>query len=381
MASKIVTSIIRLALLGILFVFLFYPDKFHLAFVYPGAPQSDSFYLRLAKTVFWLLFIIEILRIFYYGVVKSNAKGWLANSVTLVVPLVVVLVLLEMVFMYIPQSHEGVLSKASQIWWEKYWTPLNAQNYRDKEISTGTNKTNVLVIGDSFAAGHGLENLDERFSNLLESKLGPDRYVVYNLGVSGSDTRDEARRLMGFPVKPDVIVLQYFPNDIEKVAREKGLTLVGAEPYADLKGSWATLVKRFYLPNFIYWQLPHASFSTFEDFVQQAYTDSTVLNAHFSDLSQILAYRDSSQAEMYAVFVPFLFQLDKSAQYTRPVEQYLQERGVNVIRLTDGIAKIKDKDRVVGKNDGHAGPAVNALMAERVYEAMRKKNKGLAGGN
>jgi lysophospholipase L1-like esterase len=373
MVSKIVTSCIRLALLGVLFVFLFYPDKFHISFLYPGAPQSDSFYIRLAKTVFWLLLIIEILRIFYYGVVKSKARGVVANVVTLVVPLVVVLVLLEIVFMYVPQSHEGVLSKASQVWWEKYWKPLNAQNYRDKEIQTDTTKTKVLVIGDSFAAGHGLEDIEERFSNLLENKLGPDQYVVYNLGVSGSDTRDEAERLMKYPVKPDVIVLQYFPNDMEKAAREQGLSLVGAEPYADLTGAWSTLVKRFYLPNFIYWQLPHASFSTFEEFVQKAYTDSTVLNAHLADMSRMLAYRDSTGADMYAVFVPFLFQLDKSAQYTRPVEEYLQANGVEVVRLTDGIAQIEDKERVVGKNDGHAGPAVNALMAQRVYEVMKNK--------
>ncbi len=370
--SKIFTSVVRLALLAVVFVFLFYPDKFHVTFGYPGFPQSDNFYIRLTKTMFWLLFIIEILRIFYYGVVKSKAKGLLANIVTLVVPLTIVVVLLEIVFMYIPQSHEGVLSKASQIWWEKYWNPINAQGYRDKEILADTSRTEVLVIGDSFAAGHGLVSLDDRFSDQLEGKLGKDQYTVYNLGVSGSDTRDEAKRLMEFPVKPDVIVLQYFPNDIEKAARENGQTLTGVEPYNDLYGPWATLVKRFYLPNFVYWQLPHNSFSTFESFVQNSYSDPTVLNAHFADLSKMLAYRDSTGAKMYAVFVPFLFQLDKSAQYTRPVENYLRSRGVTIVTLTDGIKKIEDKARVVGKNDGHAGPAVNALMAEKVFEAMKK---------
>ncbi len=370
--SKAFSSFIRLALLAVIFVFLFYPDKFHVTFDYPGFPQSDSFYIRLTKTVFWLLFIIEILRIFYYGVVKSKAKGLLANIVTLVVPLTIVIVFLEIVFMYIPQSHEGVLSKASQIWWAKYWNPINAQGYRDKEILADTSKTEVLVIGDSFAAGHGLVSLDDRFSDQLEGKLGKDRYTVYNLGVSGSDTRDEAKRLEEFPVKPDVIVLQYFPNDIEKAARENGQTLTGAEPYNDLHGPWATLVKRFYLPNFVYWQLPHQSFSTFESFVENSYSDSTVLNAHFADLNKMLAYRDSTGAKMYAVFVPFLFQLDKSAQYTRPVENFLRSRGVTVVTLTEGINKIEDKARVVGKNDGHAGPAVNALMAERVFEVMKK---------
>jgi hypothetical protein len=372
MTSKIVTSLVRVGFLCLLFFFLFYPDRFHIKFDYPGLPQSDSWYLRLAKFAFWMLLIIEILRIFYYGVVKSKAKGIAANITTIAVPLLVTLILLEIVFMYIPQSHEGVLSKASQIWWEKYWHPVNAQGFHDKEIEQNPGKKHVLVVGDSFAAGHGLKSVSERFSDILGSKLGSEKYSVYNLGVSGADTRDEAKRLEAYSVKPDVIVLQYFPNDVEKVGREKGLSLSGSEPYADLKGPMATVVKRFYLPNFIYWQLPHTGFSTFAKFVQTAYTDTTVLNAHLRDLSKIIAYRDSTHAKMYAVFIPFLFQLDQSAGYTKPVENYLKAHGVTVVPINDGIAGIPDKERVVGKNDTHAGPAVNALIAERLYQAINK---------
>ncbi|MCE6990324.1 SGNH/GDSL hydrolase family protein [Dyadobacter sp. CY323] len=371
MASKIFTSLVRMIFLGLLFIFLFYPDKFHIKFDYPGFPQSDSWYVRLAKFSFWFLLIIEILRIFYYGVVKSKAKGLIANIVTIVIPLVVTLIFLEIIFMYIPQSHEGVLSKASQIWWEKYWNPVNTLGYHDKEIKQESTKKNVLVIGDSFAAGHGLKDVNERFSNMLEAKLGPDKYSVYNLGMSGADTRDEAKRLAEFPVKPDIIILEYFPNDIEKVGREKGLTLSGAEPYADLTGPMATIVKRFYLPNFIYWQLPHTGFSTFEKFVQTAYTDSTVLNAHLRDLSKMTEYRDSTNAKMYAVFIPFLFQIEKSAGYTKPVEDYLRSKGVTVVGINDGITKIPEKERVVGKNDGHGSATLNALIADRLYNAMK----------
>lgn len=319
-----------------------------------------------------MLFLMEMLRIFYYGIVKSKAKGLFANIFTLFVPIILVLVLLEVVFMYIPQSHEGVLTKASQIWWTKYWKPVNSLGYRDKEIDSASTKKKILVIGDSYAAGHGLENVADRFSNLLEQKLGADRYVVYNLGVSGADTRDEASRLEKFPVKPDVIVLQYFLNDIEKVGKEKGLTLTGSETYSDLKGPLATMVKRFYLPNFVYWQLPHTQFSTFEDFVSRSYRDTTVLNPHLRDLSKIIAYRDSTGAKMYTVIIPFLFQLDKSSGFTRPVEEYLKTNGVTVVTLNDEIAKIPEKERIVGKNDAHASAKVNAIISEKLFKVMQQ---------
>jgi hypothetical protein len=372
MTSKIVTSLIRILFLSIFFIFFFYPDKFHIQFDYPGSPQSDSKFVRLGKLAFWFLLMIEILRIFYYGVVKSKAKGVVVNVVTILVPLVVTLIVLEMIFMYIPQSHEGVLSKASQIWWEKYWHPVNALGYHDKEVKAEPGRKTILVVGDSFAAGHGLESVTERFSDILESQIGADKYTVYNLGVSGADSRDEAGRLESFPEKPDVIILQYFPNDIERVGREKGLSLTGSEPYADLGGPISTLVKRFYLPNFIYWQLPHTGFSTFEKFVQAAYTDSTILNAHLKDISRMVAYKDSVGAKMYAVFIPFLFQVDKSAGYTKPVELFLKSKGVTIVPINDGIKGIEDKNRVVGKNDGHASAAVNTMIADRLVQAIGK---------
>jgi len=373
MISKVITSLIRLAMMAFIFIFLFYPDRLGISFDYAGAPLSDRVYVRWAKTVLWLLLLAEILRIFYYVIIKPRSKGLIANIFTLTVPLLIVLILIEIVFMYVPQSHEGVLSKASQIWWDKYWQPVNSLNYRDKEPVADSDKIKVLVLGDSFAAGHGIENLDDRFSDILEKKLGSDKYVVYNLGISGSDTRDEAERLEKYPVKPDILILQYFPNDIERVAREGGLSLSGTEPYSDLKGPLNTVIKRFYLPNFIYWQLPHTAFSTFEDFVQKAYTDSTILASHFNDLNRIKQVADSAGAPMYTVFIPFLMQTEKSESYTKPVSDYLAQQGAHVISIAEEIDKIEPKDRVVGKNDGHAGPKVNHIMAEKVYNSIVSK--------
>jgi hypothetical protein len=84
------------------------------------------------------------------------------------------------------------------------------------------------------------------------------------------------------------------------------------------------------------------------------------------------AYKDSIGAKMYAVFIPFLFQIDKSAGYTKPVEDFLKSKGVTVVGINDGIVKIPEKERVVGKNDGHGSAALNGLIADRLYKAMKK---------
>jgi len=371
MFFKIITSLVRTLFLGLFFLLLFFPDKLQIKIEYAGFPLSDNWYVRLTKLSFWFLISIEILRMFYHGIIKTRAKGLVVNVITVVVPITFTLIILEVTFMYIPQSHEGTLSRASQIWWEKYWNPINELGYRDKKITNEVGKKKIVIIGDSFTAGHGLKNVDERFSDLLQAKLGEEKYAVYNLGVSGADTRDEAKRLEEFPIKPDIIILQYFPNDIEKAGREKGLSLSGTEPYADLKGPFAMLVKRFYLPNFIYWQLPHTGFSTFEKFVQTAYTDTTILNTHLHDLSRMTRFKELNGCRMYAVFIPFLFQLDKSASYTNPVEIFLRSKKVNVVTLNNTIANVPEKERIVGKNDGHASSVINSLIADKLVGAMK----------
>ncbi|MCP1385659.1 GDSL-type esterase/lipase family protein [Runella salmonicolor] len=373
MISKLITSLIRLAVLSIPAFLLFFPDKINIKFDYPYAGLMDNFYIRLAKAMVLFFVLIELLRMFYYGIIK-NPKGnkIVANIATLGIMVVWLAGILEIAFMFVSQSHEGDLSKASQIWFAKYWKPITAEGYRDFPKTGVEKKKKVLVLGDSFAAGHGLDKTEERFSDQLEQKLGADKYAVYNLGVSGSDTRDEFQRLQKFPVKPDVLVLEYFPNDIERAARDAKLTLAEFKPYDDIKlPGIGSLVMRFYLPNYIYWQFPHMPPASITDFVQKSYTDTTILNPHLRDLQKIVDYARAHKAPMYVVMVPFLQNVEKSNGYTKPIEDFFTNQQIPVVRLSEHLGPIPPKERIVGKNDGHASAKVNAVIADKLFEQMK----------
>jgi len=373
MASKIVSSLVRLALLAFLFVFVFYPDKLHLEIKYPYAGLLDNLWVRVAKTFLLLLILLELLRMFYYGIIKNPKSNKLvANLSTLAIMVVWVLALLEIVFMYVPQSHEGALSKASQIWFNKYWPPMTTQGYRDKPKTDTTGKIKILFIGDSFTAGHGLKNVEERFSDQVAQKIGTDKAVAYNLGISGSDTRDEFKRLQKFPAKPNIVVLQYFLNDVAGAAQEGKLTLSELQPYNDIKTPvLGSLVMRFYFPNFIYWQFPHTPPASIVDFVKKSYTDTTILNPHLRDLKQFINYAKTNNAKLYVVMIPFLQNLDNSNAYTKPIEDFFKQNNVPMVRVSAFIGQIPAKERIVGKNDGHASASVNTLIANKLYDLIK----------
>jgi GDSL-like Lipase/Acylhydrolase family len=374
MASKLVSSLLRLSFLAFLFVFLFFSDKLHIEFKYPYSGLLDSLWVRLAKTALLLLILIELLRSFYYGIIKTpKVNKIVANVATLGIMLVFLLGLLEIVFMYVPQSHEGALSKASQIWFNKYWPPMTPDGYRDSPKNDTTGKKKIIFMGDSFTAGHGLNDVNERFSDQVAQKLGADKFVAYNLGISGSDTRDEFKRLQKFGIKPDVLVLQYFLNDVANAAKDANLSLAEMQPYNDLKNpALGSLVMRFYFPNFIYWQFPHTPPASIVDFVQKSYSDTTILNPHLRDLKQFIDYAKANNTKLYVVMIPFLQNLDNSNRYTKPVEDFFRQNNVPMVRVSEFVGQIPAKERNVGKNDSHASASVNALISTHLYDLLKK---------
>ena len=77
-----------------------------------------------------------------------------------------------------------------------------------------TKNNGIVVLGDSFAMGWGVEN-NETFSSLLEKEL---KRKVYNLAVSSYATYREFLRFdkSNLIDSIDTIIIQYSPNDLEE---------------------------------------------------------------------------------------------------------------------------------------------------------------------
>ncbi len=102
------------------------------------------------------------------------------------------------------------------------WTihiSINSQGLRDKEYPIQrTGKRRMLVIGDSYAWGFGVEQ-NQCFSKILE-RDHPD-WEIINAGVSGYGTDQEYLYLKehGLKYRPDIVLLEFYSNDIETNAR------------------------------------------------------------------------------------------------------------------------------------------------------------------
>jgi hypothetical protein len=93
----------------------------------------------------------------------------------------------------------------------------NRLGFRDRrELDEPDDRRRLLVLGDSFVFGEGVEE-DERFTNLLEG-MSPG-WRVDNLGMTGwgPDLMLRALETAGLPVRPDLVLLCLYTHDFRRV--------------------------------------------------------------------------------------------------------------------------------------------------------------------
>lgn len=95
---------------------------------------------------------------------------------------------------------------------------INDKGFRDSLVvayKKNLERKRIVIIGDSFTFGHGVEET-ERYGNRLKEKLG--NVDMINLGVSGYSTAQQYLTLKneGFKYQPDLVILGLYMSNINR---------------------------------------------------------------------------------------------------------------------------------------------------------------------
>ncbi|MGZ4029727.1 MAG: hypothetical protein ACXVDP_13230 [Bacteroidia bacterium] len=317
----------------------------------------------------------------YFSLVK-NENAQQSNFKLLAFTVLIFGFIGEAIFMFVPQAQGNTQFGFATIPWTIYYEKLrNEKRYRDENMEGRINngKKKVFFLGDSFTYGNGIKDPDDRFTNIVTKEIS-DKYEVFNLGKGNSDTRDEFVRLMQYGVVPDVLVLQYYYNDIDPTAQR-------LLPKENPSGIGVTLFKTcvmvsqtsFFL-NFI--EINIAKFTPpfqskgFKKNMSDAYHDAACRKAHLADMQCILDYCKLNKVKLYVLMIPDMREPSFTEKDCYPViTDYLNSNNIPVISIYDAVKDKPASELVVSGLDAHANEAVQKIIAGKLLQNVSEFKK------
>jgi hypothetical protein len=277
---------------------------------------------------------------------------------------------------------------SAQNWRSRFGSvPKNSWGMRDVEHSASSmaTKNKLYVVGDSFTAGHGINNHSDRYANIVATELGSDWEMIL-IAKGGWATRRqlselaEAMTAINDPLSAsnDIVIWQYYLNDIENAGMAAGIEKPSI--YLTAPRLLRPIVDNYHVANFVYWSM-FRRFSTRElmgsyiKFLSNCFDDSLAWNLHQRELREIvtLAEARSSQKErrMIVVVYPNLMDIAGTREMSDSVAEFFQSYDITVINMADILSGRAVDEITVNPFDGHANEAVNRLLAEKLLQELR----------
>jgi hypothetical protein len=305
-------------------------------------------------------------------VTPSKGRAVLARLCLLGVVLLSLFLVLEGYYRFLFIQSDGFTrTRSGELWAATYFHPLNSFGYRDVEHNEASlaGKKVAFVVGDSIAAGAGINDYKDRFSNILGERLGAE-WVVVNIAQCGWSTKEEYRAIRTYPHNPALIILSYCYNDLEGVAIR-----MGKRPFAlpGAPGVLRPLVERSFFVNFVYWRLYRSSAATvgsYWKFIEECLGDEAIWKAHEEDLLGIIDHARGVRADLVVVVWPELTDTRSSAALTSKVVPFLRGKGVKVMDLTLKLAGREPRELVVNAVDSHPNVKVHREVALDLLELI-----------
>ena len=336
------------------------------------------------RTVLLIISILLLIYSFLYFF-RLDISNKIKNVLLLIYSTILIFLVFEVVFMYQPISQGTGYAYCNKLWFNKYWQ-RNEIGYRDEpyNAASDTLKNKIVMLGDSYVAGHGTNNVKDRMSNLLEKKLGKT-YRVFNLGKNGSTTIDEFDRLKNFPYKYDKLILVHVPNDLEYLDNNDETNQIEeTEEINNSNGFVDFFIKESFFINFLSYTiigdavrgiagiLSGTINTQINEIPNYPYSDSAKLRKHFSNLLMIDKELKEHQIKLLIVSFPFPGNEDSKADYY--YQQFIKQLKLSKLNYLDAMPicnQLKRRQQVVSALDGHPSVKVQQMVTDSIFERLK----------
>ncbi|MCC6802939.1 MAG: hypothetical protein IT319_08645 [Anaerolineae bacterium] len=276
---------------------------------------------------------------------------------------------------------DGYGFTAMNYWWyENFgWAHLNSLEFRDYEPTPDApGLTRVAVVGDSFAMGHGIDNIDDTFPQILERELGAG-YDVNLIARSGLDSDTELYELDSYPYRPNIVILSYYLNDIDYLLADPADNPDNNFAFPQNEAA-AWVIRTFFLPNYIYYNLLQFTSaqraSSFAYDLIGAHMDDALWEQQVPRLYEFVVWAQNHNARLIVLVWPQLAEVEASTPATARVRDFFTSQGVPVVDMTDVLRGRRVSEITVNRFDSHPNVEAHRLAADQLYNAIMNEGQG-----
>jgi len=306
----------------------------------------------------------------------GSPAGWsrllLGNLLVLLVPITLTLAAGEIYFRFCYDTTDSIAyTKVAERWIKRHYHH-NKAKWRDNieySLTIAAGKRRVSFLGDSFTAGHGIKDVEDRFSNRIRREH-PD-WEIHVLAGNGLDTGAELGFIDSYSARGyqvDQVVLVYCLNDINDLLAEWTQTL--ADVTNRVTGRLPFYDDSYFL-DIAYFRLTVAQIpwiKNYFSFVREAYRSEK----WEEQKQRLLALRDvvaRRGGKLSVVTFPFLHALGPNYEYQfvhDQLNEFWREAGVPHLDLLPVFKDYPPARLTVNPFDAHPNEFANELAAKAI---------------
>ena len=273
----------------------------------------------------------------------------------------------------------------------KFSYQINQYRYRGEPVpvSNGYGKKNIVVLGDSYTFGHGVDDGNE-YPAVLSKALGSE-YDVINLGVGGWGLTQQIRRYYEFGqlYAPEIVILMFCSND-PRDNMGNNVTVADNRRFkfqpSRNDSNWIkkylanSIVQKSQLYNFIRNGLYHlfsrsnTGLALNQDNSKSKHSDSiTKQETYYNELLELFALDlKENNIEFLVISVPG--QLEAFGQINSMVIELDARKLINYIDITRWFENSPDK-LSLRSPEGHPGPGWHDVIGNGLAETISGHSK------
>jgi hypothetical protein len=268
------------------------------------------------------------------------------------------------------------LTRVCQRWFQRHYQFNNfgLRDNVDYAMTRAPGARRVTFLGDSFTAGHGIANVEDRFANRVRAALGPG-VEVHALAANGIDSGAEIQNLTavvqgGYDL--DTLVLVYVLNDVSDIVPQWGAILQRIYAESGREPFW---VRHSYLINMLYYRLKAArdpDIANYYGFVRGAY-EGELWEYQQERLRGLHALCRAKGARLRVVTFPLLNALGPDYAYAdvhARLNSFWAGLGVPHLDLMATYEGRRARDLTIGRYDAHPNEEAHALAAEAILRFL-----------